>query len=49
MNSFLLAPVPIQKDNLQTVIDAGWIDQATVCAGVTARLPSPLAPDAGPS
>jgi D-xylose transport system substrate-binding protein len=35
MNSLLIAPVPIEKDNLQVVIDAGWIDQATVCAGVT--------------
>jgi D-xylose transport system substrate-binding protein len=44
MNSFLVAPVPILKDNLQTVIDAGWIDQATVCAGVTPEMAVPACP-----
>jgi D-xylose transport system substrate-binding protein len=35
MNAVLLAPTPITKDNLNAVIDAGWVDKATVCAGVT--------------
>jgi D-xylose transport system substrate-binding protein len=32
----LLEPTPITKDNLNLVIDAGWVDKATVCAGVQA-------------
>jgi len=36
MNAVLLAPTPITKDNLNLVIDAGWVDKATVCAGVDA-------------
>lgn len=36
MNSILLTPVAITKDNLDVVIDAGWIDQATACEGVDA-------------
>lgn len=36
MNAVLLAPTPILKDNLNLVIDAGWVDKATVCAGVAA-------------
>lgn len=36
MNAVLLAPTPITKDNLNLVIDAGWVDKATVCAGVAA-------------
>jgi D-xylose transport system substrate-binding protein len=36
MNAVLLAPTPITKDNLNAVIDAGWVDKATVCAGVAA-------------
>jgi len=35
-NSILLAPVPITKANLQTVIDAKWIAKDEVCAGVDA-------------
>ena len=34
MNSILLTPVAITKDNLDVVIDAGWIDQAVACEGV---------------
>jgi len=30
----LLAPIPITKANLQTVIDAKWISKEEVCAGV---------------
>lgn len=36
MNAVLLEPTPITKDNLNLVIDAGWVDKATVCAGVDA-------------
>jgi D-xylose transport system substrate-binding protein len=36
MISYLLTPVPITKDNLQTVIDAGWITVETLCQGVPA-------------
>ena len=36
MNSILLTPVAITKDNLDVVIDAGWIDQAAACEGVDA-------------
>ena len=30
-----LDPIPITKDNLDVVVDAGWIDQATLCQGVS--------------
>jgi D-xylose transport system substrate-binding protein len=36
MNSILLAPNPITKDNLNDVIDAGWVTKDEVCAGVAA-------------
>jgi D-xylose transport system substrate-binding protein len=36
MNSVLLTPTPVTKDNINVVIDAGWIDKATACAGVPA-------------
>jgi D-xylose transport system substrate-binding protein len=36
MNAVLLAPTPVTKANLSAVIDAGWVDKATVCAGVAA-------------
>lgn len=36
MNSILLAPNPITKDNLNEVIDAGWISKDEACAGVAA-------------
>jgi D-xylose transport system substrate-binding protein len=36
MTSILLAPIPITKDNLNVVLDAGWIDKATLCQGVSA-------------
>ncbi|MGC2078486.1 MAG: D-xylose ABC transporter substrate-binding protein [Xanthobacteraceae bacterium] len=35
MNALLLTPVPITKDNLNVVIDAGWISKAEICKGVT--------------
>ena len=34
MNSLFLKPVPITKDNLNVVIDAGWITKDEVCKGV---------------
>ncbi|MGC1446947.1 MAG: D-xylose ABC transporter substrate-binding protein [Xanthobacteraceae bacterium] len=34
MNALLLTPVPITKDNLDVVIDAGWISKDEVCQGV---------------
>ena len=36
VTSILLTPIPITKDNLDVVLDAGWIDQTTVCEGVDA-------------
>ena len=36
VNSILLEPTPITKDNISVVIDAGWIDKATACKGVAA-------------
>jgi D-xylose transport system substrate-binding protein len=34
MNSLFLVPIPITKDNLKVVIDAGWIKKDEVCQGV---------------
>jgi D-xylose transport system substrate-binding protein len=34
MNALLLTPLPITKDNLNIVIDAGWIKKDEVCQGV---------------
>jgi D-xylose transport system substrate-binding protein len=34
MHSLFLKPVPITKDNLNLVIDAGWITKEEVCQGV---------------
>ena len=36
ISSVFLKPVPITKDNLKTVIDAGWVTKAQVCQGVDA-------------
>ncbi|MBX9467318.1 MAG: D-xylose ABC transporter substrate-binding protein [Rhizobium sp.] len=36
MNSFFIAPLPITKENLATVIDAGWISKEEACQGVAA-------------
>jgi D-xylose transport system substrate-binding protein len=38
MNSILLAPIPITKDNLNVVIDAKWISKDEVCKGVKAGM-----------
>ncbi len=35
LNSVLLKPVPITKDNLNVVLDAEWISKDALCAGVT--------------
>jgi D-xylose transport system substrate-binding protein len=36
MNSVFLTPVPITKDNLNVVIEAGWISKEAACQGVAA-------------
>jgi D-xylose transport system substrate-binding protein len=36
ITSILLEPIPIKRDNLDVVLDAGWIDKATLCQGVDA-------------
>jgi D-xylose transport system substrate-binding protein len=40
MNAVFLAPIPITKDNLDVVVDAGWISKEDLCQGVTGG-PSP--------
>lgn len=35
MNAVFLAPVPITRDNLSVVVDAGWISRDELCQGVT--------------
>src|SRR6056297_1030824 len=30
-----LEPVPVTQDNLDVVVEAGWIDRETLCQGVT--------------
>ena len=34
MNALFLNPIPIARDNLDVVIDAGWIKKGEVCRGV---------------
>lgn len=34
MHSVFLQPIPITKDNLNVVIDAGWVSKDVVCQGV---------------
>ena len=36
MNAMFLAPVPITQDNLNVVIDAGWIPKEKACEGAAA-------------
>lgn len=36
MQSLFLAPLPVTRDNLNVVIDAGWISKETACQGVAA-------------
>jgi D-xylose transport system substrate-binding protein len=35
MTSILLTPLPITKENLSAVVDAGWITKDALCQGVT--------------
>ena len=34
VSSILLTPIAITRDNLDVVLDAGWIDKTTLCEGV---------------
>ncbi|WP_354060955.1 D-xylose ABC transporter substrate-binding protein [Devosia sp. 2618] len=34
MNAFFIAPIPITRDNLNIVIDGGWVSKEVVCQGV---------------
>jgi D-xylose transport system substrate-binding protein len=36
MTSILLTPLAITQDNLDVVVDAGWITKEALCQGVTA-------------
>ncbi|MGL3606384.1 D-xylose ABC transporter substrate-binding protein [Rhizobium sp. G187] len=36
MNSYFINPLPITKENLNVVIDAGWISKEEACQGVAA-------------
>ena len=36
MSSIIIAPHPITKDNLNVVLDAGWITKDKLCQGVDA-------------
>lgn len=36
VSSIFLKPIPITQENLNVVLDAGWIDKDTLCKGVTA-------------
>jgi D-xylose transport system substrate-binding protein len=36
LSSILLTPNPITKDNLNVVLDAGWVTKADLCQGVPA-------------
>ncbi|NBB97217.1 MAG: D-xylose ABC transporter substrate-binding protein [Alphaproteobacteria bacterium] len=36
LNAKFLEPVPVTADNLEVVVDAGWIDQESLCQGVEA-------------
>nr|WP_319250895.1 D-xylose ABC transporter substrate-binding protein [uncultured Celeribacter sp.] len=40
MNAKFLSPIPITQDNLDVVVDAGWISQEALCQGVESG-PSP--------
>jgi D-xylose transport system substrate-binding protein len=39
VDSILLRPVPITRDNLELVIEAGWVPRATACRGTDADPP----------
>jgi D-xylose transport system substrate-binding protein len=36
LSTILLTPIPVTQDNLNVVLDAKWIDKATLCKGVDA-------------
>lgn len=36
VTSIVLTPIPVTQDNLNEPIDAGWVEQVVVCAGVEA-------------
>lgn len=38
LNAIFLAPVPVTADNLNEVIDAGWIEKGKVCEGAAASV-----------
>lgn len=40
MNTILLAPIPVTRDNLDVVVDAGWISKEDLCKGVTENAPA---------
>ena len=35
LNAMFLAPLPVTKDNLGAVVDAGWIAKDKLCQGVS--------------
>lgn len=39
-NAVMLAPVTITRDNLDVVVDAGWITKEDLCSGVTENPPA---------
>jgi D-xylose transport system substrate-binding protein len=41
VNARFLAPIPITKDNLSVVVDAGWITKEALCQGVPPGGPAP--------
>ena len=41
VQSIVLTPTPITKDNLAVVIDSGWVTKDVVCSGVTAGSVNP--------
>ena len=34
VNGILLTPLPVTRENLNVIVDKGWITKAEVCAGV---------------
>ena len=48
MTSILLTPQPITKDNLQVVLDAGWITKDILCKGVPAGTVTACGRDGAP-
>ncbi len=40
LDSLFLKPVPVTRDNLDTVLSAGWIKKAALCQGVAADGPA---------